>query len=204
MPLLYCPARPGQTIDRVACDLSEERKDSAPARRAAPRTRPLACRGKAQIFAKNCVRASDDHREPVSPAGPLASDTRTRVQASTQGHHTRHNEAPSACKWLMLDRFDRERNPDAGAYRRFGWCQASRCLTPKRATSVESAGRTCCSQMNFGAGRSGASTTIAMLNVVRGWREFFTQQGVEQRSIQMLEQAMLPPSFFRDTPPDAV
>lgn len=40
--------------------------------------------------------------------------------------------------------------------------------------------------------------------VVRGWREFFTERGVEQRSIEMLGQAMLPPSFFRDTPPDAV
>jgi len=44
----------------------------------------------------------------------------------------------------------------------------------------------------------------AMLDVVRGWREFFMQQGVEPRSIDMLEQAMLPPSFFRDTPPEAV
>ena len=43
-----------------------------------------------------------------------------------------------------------------------------------------------------------------MLNVVRGWREVFIQRGVEQRSIEMLEQAMLPPTFFRDTPPDAV
>jgi serine/threonine-protein kinase HipA len=43
-----------------------------------------------------------------------------------------------------------------------------------------------------------------MLNVVRGWREFFIRRGVEQRSVEMLEQAMLPPSFFRDTPPDAV
>lgn len=43
-----------------------------------------------------------------------------------------------------------------------------------------------------------------MLVVVRGWREFFLQKGIEPRSIEMLEQAMLPPSFFRDTPPDAV
>jgi serine/threonine-protein kinase HipA len=39
-----------------------------------------------------------------------------------------------------------------------------------------------------------------MLNVVRGWREFFAQRGVEQRSVEMLEQAMLPTCFFRDTP----
>jgi serine/threonine-protein kinase HipA len=57
----------------------------------------------------------------------------------------------------------------------------------------------------FGLAEEEAQALIdGMLNVVRGWREFFTQQGVEQRSIQMLEQAMLPPSFFRDTPPDAV
>ena len=43
-----------------------------------------------------------------------------------------------------------------------------------------------------------------MLAVVHGWREFFIQRGVEHRSIEMLEQAMLPPSFFRDAPPDAV
>ena len=42
-----------------------------------------------------------------------------------------------------------------------------------------------------------------MLAVVRGWREFFTELGVEPRSVEMLEQAMLPPSFFRDTPPEA-
>lgn len=43
-----------------------------------------------------------------------------------------------------------------------------------------------------------------MLGVVRGWREFFSQRGVEPRSVEMLEQAMLPPSFFRNAPPDAV
>jgi|CXWL01.1.fsa_nt_gi serine/threonine-protein kinase HipA len=57
----------------------------------------------------------------------------------------------------------------------------------------------------FGLTREEAQVLIdAMLNVVRGWREFFVQRGVEQRSIEMLEQAMLPPSFFRHTPPDAV
>ena len=43
-----------------------------------------------------------------------------------------------------------------------------------------------------------------MLLVVRTWREFFVERGVEQRSVEMLEQAMLPPSFFRDTPPDPI
>ncbi len=43
-----------------------------------------------------------------------------------------------------------------------------------------------------------------MLLVVRGWREFFFQRGVEHRSIEMLKQAMLPPSFFLEAPPEVV
>jgi serine/threonine-protein kinase HipA len=57
----------------------------------------------------------------------------------------------------------------------------------------------------FGLTREEARVLIdRMLDVVRGWREFFTARGVEQRSIEMLEQAILPPSFFREVPPDAV
>ena len=57
----------------------------------------------------------------------------------------------------------------------------------------------------FGLSKDEAQALIdGMLAVVRGWREFFIERGVEHRSIEMLEQAMLPPSFFRDTPPDAV
>ena len=57
----------------------------------------------------------------------------------------------------------------------------------------------------FGLSKDEARALIdAMLAMVRGWREFFIERGVEPRSIEMLEQAMLPPSFFRDTPPDAV
>lgn len=57
----------------------------------------------------------------------------------------------------------------------------------------------------FGLSKDDAQALIdGMLAVVRGWREFFSQRGIEQRSLDMLEQAMLPPSFFRDTPPDAV
>ena len=57
----------------------------------------------------------------------------------------------------------------------------------------------------FGLSKEEAQTLIdGMLAVVRGWREFFIERGVQHRSIEMLEQAMLPPSFFRDTPPDAV
>ena len=56
----------------------------------------------------------------------------------------------------------------------------------------------------FGLAKEEARALIdRMLDVVRGWREFFIRRGVEPRSIEMLEQAMLPPSFFRDTPPDA-
>jgi len=43
-----------------------------------------------------------------------------------------------------------------------------------------------------------------MLPIVRTWREFFREKGVERRSIDMLEQAMLPPSFFLDRPPDPI
>jgi len=35
-----------------------------------------------------------------------------------------------------------------------------------------------------------------MLDVVRDWRAFFIRRGVEQRSIEMLEQAMLPLPFL--------
>lgn len=42
----------------------------------------------------------------------------------------------------------------------------------------------------------------AMLAVVRGWRGIFAMRGVPPRSIEMLEPAMLPPSFFRMAPPD--
>ncbi len=57
----------------------------------------------------------------------------------------------------------------------------------------------------FGLSKEEARALIdGMLAVVRDWREFYIERGVEHRSIEMLEQAMLPASFFRDTPPDAV
>ncbi|HET7862859.1 MAG TPA: HipA domain-containing protein [Burkholderiaceae bacterium] len=57
----------------------------------------------------------------------------------------------------------------------------------------------------FGLTKEQAQALIdGMLVVVRGWREFFVQRGVEPRSIEMLEQAMLPPSFFRGRAADAV
>jgi serine/threonine-protein kinase HipA len=56
----------------------------------------------------------------------------------------------------------------------------------------------------FGLTKDEAQALIdKMLGVVRGWREFFVQRGVELRSVEMLERAMLPPSFFLDRPPEA-
>jgi serine/threonine-protein kinase HipA len=57
----------------------------------------------------------------------------------------------------------------------------------------------------FGLTKEDAKALIdGMLAVVRSWREVFVKYGVEHRSIEMLEQAMLPPSFFRDLPADPV
>ena len=57
----------------------------------------------------------------------------------------------------------------------------------------------------FGLSKEEARALIdGMLAVVRGWREFYIERGVEHRSIEMLEEAMLPPSFFRDAPPEAI
>lgn len=57
----------------------------------------------------------------------------------------------------------------------------------------------------FGVSGVEADQLIAhMLEVVRSWKEFFFQQGVEARSVEFLEQAMLPASFFRTEPADPV
>ncbi len=57
----------------------------------------------------------------------------------------------------------------------------------------------------FGLGEEEARSLIdGMLAVVRGWREFFTERGVDAMGIEMLEQAMLPECFFRQEPPEAV
>lgn len=40
--------------------------------------------------------------------------------------------------------------------------------------------------------------------VVKGWRECFARQGVEQRSIDMLEQAILPDCFYATGPVEAI
>lgn len=57
----------------------------------------------------------------------------------------------------------------------------------------------------FGMSPEQAQAEIdAMLNVVKGWREFFAKHNVEARSIEMLEQAILPASFFRTEPAEDV
>lgn len=56
----------------------------------------------------------------------------------------------------------------------------------------------------FGLTQDAARALIEeMTQVVRGWPDFFMARGVEPRSIEMLEPAMLPASFFRNAPPDA-
>jgi serine/threonine-protein kinase HipA len=44
----------------------------------------------------------------------------------------------------------------------------------------------------------------AMQRTVADWRALFAARGVEPRSIEMLESAILPASFLRDTPPDPI
>jgi serine/threonine-protein kinase HipA len=57
----------------------------------------------------------------------------------------------------------------------------------------------------FGLGAEDARAQIdGMLTVVRRWREFFVARGVEAQAIEMLEQAMLPPCFFQEAPPEAM
>lgn len=57
----------------------------------------------------------------------------------------------------------------------------------------------------FGLSVNDAKAVIdPMIEVVTGWREFFTARGVEARSIVMLEQAILPASFYRDAPVGAL
>jgi len=43
-----------------------------------------------------------------------------------------------------------------------------------------------------------------MLEVVKAWKELFAAYGVETRSLEMLEGAILPASFFRTEPPETV
>ncbi len=43
-----------------------------------------------------------------------------------------------------------------------------------------------------------------MLQVVQGWRQFYSDRGVARDDLEYLEQAIVPVSFFRDSPPDPV
>jgi len=57
----------------------------------------------------------------------------------------------------------------------------------------------------FGLSPDSAKHEIsAILQVVKGWQDFFVEKGVEQRSIEMLEQAILPASFYREEPPQVL
>lgn len=44
----------------------------------------------------------------------------------------------------------------------------------------------------------------AMLKVVEGWRDFYVRLGVSKDDVAYLEQAILPPSFYRGAPPEPV
>jgi serine/threonine-protein kinase HipA len=57
----------------------------------------------------------------------------------------------------------------------------------------------------FGLSREQAQAEMsAMLEVVQAWRRLFAAEGVEARTREMLEGAILPASFFRTEPPEAV
>lgn len=57
----------------------------------------------------------------------------------------------------------------------------------------------------FGLSTSEAQALVErMLGVVKGWREFFAKHHVDARSIEMLEQAILPGCFYRTEPIEPV
>lgn len=57
----------------------------------------------------------------------------------------------------------------------------------------------------FGLSREQANAEIdTMQAVVEGWREMYAKYGVEPKSLEMLEQAMLPLSYLRTEPPEAI
>lgn len=57
----------------------------------------------------------------------------------------------------------------------------------------------------FGLTRDQAAHELeSMLQVVHGWRQLYAEKGVSRADIEYLEQAILPPSFFRDAPPEPV
>ena len=57
----------------------------------------------------------------------------------------------------------------------------------------------------FGLSQEAAQAEIdRMLDVVRGWRDRYRSHGVDQRGLDMLERAILPPSFFAMEAPQAI
>jgi len=57
----------------------------------------------------------------------------------------------------------------------------------------------------FGLSREQAESEIsAMLEVVKAWKRLFAADGVDARTLEMLEGAILPASFFQTQPPEMV
>ncbi len=57
----------------------------------------------------------------------------------------------------------------------------------------------------FGLSREEAQAQVnSMLEVVKGWKELFAGHGIENRTLEMLDGAMLPSSFFRMNVPESV
>jgi serine/threonine-protein kinase HipA len=57
----------------------------------------------------------------------------------------------------------------------------------------------------FGLGVAQARHELdVMLKVVEGWRDFYAEKGVSKDDLGYLEQAILPPSFYRDAPPEPI
>jgi serine/threonine-protein kinase HipA len=57
----------------------------------------------------------------------------------------------------------------------------------------------------FGLTREDAQAEVeAILKVVKGWREYFSRLGVDEDGLKYLDEAMLPPSFFLEKPPEPV
>lgn len=57
----------------------------------------------------------------------------------------------------------------------------------------------------FGLSQEQAKTTVdSMLAAVKGWKGLFVACGIDARTLEMLEGAILPASFFRKEPPEIV
>lgn len=57
----------------------------------------------------------------------------------------------------------------------------------------------------FGLSKEDAKSQVdVMLNVVKGWRTHFAAHGIDARTLDMLDGAILPPSFHRTSAPEPV